>query len=146
MEKIKLYLPILCIVNVIWLVYQTYVATAASVVAGQSLTSDGYREICAMLNAVTIFMLFKFIQEKGFLKKGTVVFSEIGGCVFGIYLFHGFFLDRIRLVGKFRELLFSPFDGLVMLIPSFLWILIVFTAVGFGVWIIRKIPVIRKFL
>ena len=146
MEKIKIYLPILCIVNVIWLVYQTYVATAASVAAGQSLTSDGYREICAMLNAVTIFMLFKFIQEKGFLKKGTVVFSEIGGCVFGIYLFHGFFLDRIRLVGKFRELLFSPFDGLVMLIPSFLWILIVFTAVGLGVWIIRRIPVIRKFL
>lgn len=145
-SKIKTYLPLIAIADIAWLVYQTCVASAASTAAGQSLISDGYRGRCAMLNAVTIFILFKFIQEKGLLKKGAAVFSEIGGCVFGIYLFHGFFLDRIRLVGKFREILFSYFDGLAMLIPAFLWILIVFTAVGLGVWILRKIPIIRKFL
>ncbi|MCR5596826.1 MAG: acyltransferase family protein [Lachnospiraceae bacterium] len=144
--KLKIYLPILCVADIIWLAYQTYVATAASSAAGQSLISDGYRGHCALLNAVAIFMFFKFIQEKGICKKGAVVFSEIGGCVFGIYLFHGFFLDRIRLAGKIREMLFSSFDGLAMLIPSFMWILIVFTAVGLGVWIIRRIPIVRKFL
>ncbi len=144
--KLKIYLPLLGIADIVWLSYQTYVAVAASMAAGQSLISDGYRGRCAMLNAVTVFILFKFIQEKGILKKAEVVFSEIGGCVFGIYLFHGFFLDRIRLVGKFREILFMYFDGLAMLIPAFLWILIVFTAVGLGVWILRKIPIIRKFL
>lgn len=144
--KLKLYMIVLCVADVIWLMYQAYVAASVSIAAGQNLLSDGYRIKCELLHAVTVFMLFKFIQEKGLLRKGSKFFSEIGGCVFGIYLFHGFFLDRIRLAGKLREMLFSPFDGLALLIPSFLWILIVFTAVGLGVWIIRRIPIVRKFL
>lgn len=136
----------LIIADLFWLCYQTGLAASSCIGSGQNILCDNYRGTCTILHAVTVFCAFKYLQEKEIFRKGEKVFAEISSCVFGIYLFHGFFLDRIRIVGKIKYLLFSHFSGPALVIPSVLWILLIFGMTGAVVWLLRRIPPVRKFI
>ncbi len=145
-DKKKKILPVLLIADLIWMILQIVLAADANISSGQNMVSDGYRAFCALLHASALFMFFGNLQERGISAKAERLLSEIGGCIFGIYLFHGFFLDRIRIIGDLRYRLFSVFSGAALLIPSVLWILLVFGMTGTVVWLLRKIPPVARFL
>ena len=96
----------------------------------------------AIIPAISIFIIIKYyfddkIKKKS-TKKSTIYMSNL---VFGIYLFHVFFVQIIYNFNFMKEIFsFNSFIGLLILD------LLVFLSSGITALILRKIPIVNKFL
>ncbi|MBR1797345.1 MAG: acyltransferase family protein [Clostridiales bacterium] len=95
------------------------------------------------LRALTFFVLIKYaVNRRNVGNASKEILKEIGSCVFGIYLLG----DLIKNITLFKLVLIVLKAGLPDYFAVWVLVFIVFlTALGL-VYLIRKIPLVRKFL
>lgn len=96
-----------------------------------------YTSFTPFILASSIILLMK---EKNVDLKYQNIISSIGVCSLGIYVFHQVFINIIYKVLKIKLILDYPYVGLIS------YILIVFIASYLFTYLIRKIPIVRKYL
>ncbi|MBR4208093.1 MAG: acyltransferase [Lachnospiraceae bacterium] len=101
------------------------------------------RYYAALSLFATVKLLFGYRSCRPFTKK---VLNSISGCVMGIYIFHPAILDRIVFFGNIRDKLFGELTGAVRIWPELAWIAIIFLTSFTITWILRRIPIVKKYL
>lgn len=110
-----------------------------------------------VLFCFTFYITVKYITEEIqniFAKKarlGKVLFFikraiiSVGGCTFGIYLWHIFFIDKLSFMKRIRDLFFSSnkMDEMVAALVWCAWIMLVSYLTT---WIMKKIPGLKKLI
>ncbi|MBQ8924924.1 MAG: acyltransferase family protein, partial [Clostridia bacterium] len=96
------------------------------------------------LNAPVVYLTFlKLFDGKSFGEKADKVFTEVGMCTFGIYLIHPLFLTYVPALQK----VWSVFEHGGFLRNEFgivLSVLCVYLMTLAIVWVLRRIPVVKK--
>jgi len=101
-----------------------------------------YSFITVALPAMFVFIILKYYFSKPVkYKKVNQLIINTSNCVFGIYLFHTFFIEILQK---------TPFiiglAGVDKFLSVFVLDIIVFIVLCFIVWILRKVPIVKKFL
>lgn len=100
----------------------------------------GYLSITSLFSAVGFFLFFKYHAPKWrWTAKAQRFIQGLSACTFGAYLIHPLFLSVLYDAG-IHSLTFNPAAAVPMLT---LGVFIVSAAVS---WLIRRIPVIHKFI
>ena len=127
--KIRIISVILIILSVIAIVIKYVNNPGFHVVGYKSLS------VCIMAAAITVLIIS--YENKFPVKK---LITEISVCCWGIYLIHPFV---INLIIKFIK--FNPLDYLwIITIP--LTCILIFALCAISIWILRKIPLIKKYI
>lgn len=126
--------------NLLLLVLSAFMATVSE--TGTELFT-GFTLIQFLTLFITAKCIFETRAVRGWAEKFLI---SLGGCTFGIYLLHIFFVDKFALIKRLKGLYFSALSGvdtMILAIGYALFILLI----SYGcVWILKKIPGIRKIL
>ena len=96
------------------------------------------------VNCITLFVTARVLFKDGRLPAWLErVLKEVGSCVFGIYLFHMYFLRQPWIEGILRSLVDSGCDKMVAVHIEILCIFLVSLVPS---WILKHIPYIRDLL
>ncbi len=103
---------------------------------------DSCNYITTSLPALSLFYLIRyFFSNKSFKKIIENSISQISMITFGIYLFHFLFLIKMSKIIVIQHIfLWNPYIGII----CFQWIC--FIICGIITYLLRKIPIVRKFL
>ena len=102
-----------------------------------------------IVEAISLMVLGKCIGERGqaedqLADKPTLsnrIIAELGGCAFGIYL------AQDLIIAETETRLFLPLcEQMPPMIAALIWELVVFTIALVGIWLLRRIPLLRKIL
>lgn len=102
-----------------------------------------------IVEAISLMVLGKCIGERsqaddqlsGKPSLGSRIIAELGGCAFGIYL------AQDLIVAETETRLFLPLCGqMPPMIAALIWEVVVFTIALVGIWLLRRIPLLRKIL
>jgi len=105
-----------------------------------SYSLDNISMITTSLPALSIFYLIRYYNEKKEFKKLSVkILSCLSSVTFGIYLFHPFTLYIINMAIE-PIVKYNPYIGIILIQ------IICFLLCGLVTYILKKIPVIKKFL
>ena len=107
-----------------------------------SFSFDSYSNIFVILTSLSLFYIIRYyFENKQFKEKTKKYIKNISSCTFGIYLIH-FIVNN-----EFYEILykFGLYDS-IPCIATWLVILLTFISSFIFIYIIRKIPFIKKFL
>ncbi len=121
--------------------YFTYDAEA-------TLSNETFLTNFDFLNALTVFLLVKYLVQKRRARgpvsdKWKKILLEISGCTFGIYLFHVFFLWKVpKLFDIWQRIERYRFG--MRHYGVFISCAGVFVICLVVVWILRKIPLVKK--
>lgn len=101
-----------------------------------------YSFITVAVPAIFGFMIFKYYFSKPLKhEKLSKIIVNVSNCVFGVYLFHTFFIEFLQN---------TPFIIMIANIDKFLAVFIldaiVFIGLTFIIWLLRKLPYVKKFL
>lgn len=99
-----------------------------------------YTSTLVIMLASSIVLFFKNIKFNENDSKLFKLMNEIAVCTFGIYIIHQFFINIIYKFLKIDFILDLPFMGLIV------YALAVFVISFVSVYLLRKIPAIRKYL
>lgn len=146
MRKIKRIILPLAVADIAALIYYTYLAYQKNVAQGINAVSDSFRGKINLFHAVCIFVLIRVICDGKISENKKSISRILGESVFGIYLIHGVFLDRISIIGRLRDTFFGCFNGIALLIPSVIWIAAVFALSFVSVRIAKKIPFLNRLI
>lgn len=101
-----------------------------------------YKSFIIAIPSLCIFILIKyFIGEKTKNEKFNKIFSELSNLVFGIYLFHVFIIKFLYST-NFMNYFFNINTCLGILLLD----IVCFIVTGIIVYLLRKVPIFRKFL
>ena len=142
--KKMIILPV--ITDIAALLFYTYLAYQKDLEQGIAVVNDPFRGKVNLIHAVCIFILIRVISERIKSEKVKKAWKVSGESVFGIYLIHGIFLDRISILGRLHDMFFEQFSGIALLIPSVIWIAAVFALSFVCVRIAKKIPLLNKLI
>lgn len=99
-----------------------------------------YNSIFAILESLCLFYIIKYLFENKTFKCEKII-NEISLCTFGIFLFHFPLIDRVFNLSIIQKIFtFNPYIGTYTLQLG------VFITTGILTYILRKIPIIKKFL
>lgn len=106
-----------------------------------SYALDSYN-LLLILPAITLFYICRYIFEnKSFNKITSKIISEISLTTFGTYLFHFLIIYQVYNLGIIQKIFsFNVYLGFITLISS------IFIGCTILVFILRRIPIIKKFL
>lgn len=123
-----------------WLTY--YKATITGVL--DAANSQSFHSTFTAINCTAIFVTIKFIFEKCSipLLMERIILS-LGGCTFGIYLVHIFFINRIEAITNLWDV-FRIQLHLNYMLAAFLYCGIVFILGYITTLILKRIPIIQK--
>lgn len=97
-------------------------------------------------NAFTVYLtmmaLFK-TKENSLFEKAIV---SIGGCTFGMYLFHPMLIDRIGPLTRFNHMIASKVTWMNAMVYDLLYVVWLMFLGYIITWILKKIPIVKKFL
>lgn len=100
----------------------------------------------SIVNNITIFITFKYIFEKFKLPElAEKVICSLGKCTFGIYLIHIFVLYKNPYSEKVLNYLIYGLN-INMMIAAFIYCFIIMTVCTIIIYILRKLPVLRKII
>lgn len=99
-----------------------------------------YNSFFAIVEALCLFYIIKHYFENKNIKCEKVI-NEISLCTFGIFLFHYPVIDRFFYMSIMQKIFaFNPYIGMYTLQIT------VFITTGLITYLLRKIPIIKKFL
>ncbi len=145
-EKIKKWLWLAVIIDVVYLMYYTYFVCNDNISKGVNAISDAWRGKISLINAVTVFMLLRVICKKTKSEKSHRLWKQIGECVFGTYLIHGVFIGRIKVIGTIKDYFFGLFEGAFLIIPAVVWVFVIFILGYICTHLARKLPVLKSLI
>ena len=102
-----------------------------------------------IVEAISLMVLGKCVGERGQADEqpsgkpslGNRIIAELGGCAFGIYL------AQDLIIAETETRLFLPLCGqMPPMIAALIWEVAVFTIALVGIWLLRRIPLLRKIL
>lgn len=97
--------------------------------------------IFTIIAALATMALIKFAIRKPVGKRTNAIFTELGGCTFGIFLLQDF------IIQKTEPSLFRAMSRSLPQMPAvILWELLVFVAAFAAAYLLRRIPLFRKIL
>lgn len=136
--------PALCIASVLLTAVSCYM-TCRDYYSTWVAYTQTYHNLFAPVLCAAVFsgarLLFENVDAQSRLGH---VFSEIGKCTFGIYLIHPLVVDNLRgLDGLFA---WMNGTGVLPLIGSLLYCLIIMILCLIPVYFLRRIPVIRRLI
>lgn len=129
------------------LAYVAVTVVAWRMVYVDFLNSGAYREMYlgtwVPMLAIVLFLDVKLlVKEERLSEKAKQILGVIGGCTFGIYL-----LDPFIGTGGKMDFIYQMFMPYVGFIPAFLIeIAVIFCVRVVLVWIMKKLPVLRKLI
>lgn len=98
-------------------------------------TYKGYLNLPCYMYSVGIFVFTKEVVSRVKLKSFFLFFSKMSNYTFGIYLIHWYILDLIKRYGNVNvKSLYYIFGAPIIVIPICIIL----------VWLIRKIPLVRR--
>lgn len=111
----------------------------------KNLTYDeviNYAFITVAIPALCVFIILKYYLNKELKsKKLTNLLVNSSLSVFGVYLFHVFLLDKVYRLGVVQVIFgFNQVIGVIVLDA------LVFVALTVLIYILRKVPIVKKFL
>lgn len=99
-----------------------------------------YNSFFAIVEALCIFYIIKYFFENKNVKCEKVI-NEISLCTFGIFLFHYPAIDKLFNIEIIQKIFsFNPYVGTYTLQIA------VFITTGLITYLLRKVPIIKKFL
>lgn len=88
--------------------YSTYYKAVQTNILTEK-TSQAFHSSFSIINMIAVFLLIRYICERvRFSNKFKNAIISIGGCTFGIYLFHSFFL-RLPCINQLKSILVSTY-------------------------------------
>ena len=122
------------------------VLTLALIFVGQAVTSFVFDEMIELsyvrsyvvVMSCCVFCIFRHLFDKE--RFDTKFIRELAGCTWGIYLFHPYV---IHIFGKLFKISIVSYNNWIAF-P--ICCAVVFTASAVGTFVLRKIPVIKRFL
>lgn len=144
-EQIKKILPfawLLTVLDMSMIIYNTYYHT--TYIESVAIYMD-YLYWVGILASISLFVTIKLIHT-GHPHNETAkkVLASIGGCTLGVYLVFPAVLDRIKIFDDLEYTIFGSITGPAKILPSLLWILIVYLISFIPVWLFRRIPFVKK--
>ena len=140
-DKKGKYICVMWVVDVITILACCYTTYVEKNIIGEY--SENYYSSFAMINMVTIFVTIKYFYVKygaKFPKWFEKMICSIGGCTFGIYLWHVFVMGRIK---GLYDILQNNL-GLNYMIAAFCFCFVVLL-ISYGItWIMKKMPFLKK--
>ena len=103
---------------------------------------DDIKDIFCIFQSLTLFYIFRHLFEnKKFSKKLSLFISETSKLTFGIYLTHYLIIYRVYKFAPIHQIfMYNANIGIICIE------IVVFVICGIVTYIIRKIPIIKKFL
>ncbi len=154
--RLKKYLPFIIAVGMTVLLGSAYNAVVHARAAEGIYDNGSRRGWCSIANACMVYALaavFSGRTEKAAKEragkvpvKRTSLLGTFADCTFGIYLIHCIFYDRIRVLTEFRLGLSRGFSGAALLIPASAVVIGIYGLSFICIFILRRIPFIRRFL
>ena len=96
------------------------------------------------VNCITLFVTARVLFQDGklppILERGL---KTVGSCVFGIYLFHMYFLRQPWIESIHTNIVSTGCDKMV---AAHIWILCIFLVSLVPSWILKQIPIIRDYI
>ena len=144
-EVCKKLAPLLIAIDMVWMIYYVYMQAMKGVSVGNYDMCPSYHSPVTMLHCVTLFITAKAYFTKREKSKCQRCIGSFGGCSLGIYLLHGFFInDRIAAFEKLRLKLGGDIQNGKALFAGLLWALIVYLICFAIIWLIRRIPGMKR--
>lgn len=107
-----------------------------------SFTLDSWNSFPVLIMSISVYYIIRYLFEnKKINNKIKNIVCKIGSCTFGIYLIHTLCYDRIYNFG-FMQYLFNLNSILAIIILD----LLVFVICMIIIYILKKIPIIKKYL
>ena len=133
----------LWLLNIATILISVYLSHLRGQITGEK-TTEAFYNTFVLINAASVFVTCQYWQEtSSFLQKLAKPVVSIGGCTFGIYLWHIFIMRRPEVAALARELFRETFS-VPPILYGFLYCALVFV-IGYGVtWLCRKIPLLRR--
>ena len=137
--------PLLIAIDLVWMIYYVYMQAMSGVSVGNYDMHPSYHSPVTMLHCVTLFITAKAYFSKREKSKCQRCVGSFGGCSLGIYLLHGFFINgRIAAIEEIRLKLGGNIQNGKAVFAGFLWALIVYLICFAIVWLIRRIPGMKR--
>ena len=70
--------------------------------------------------------------------------TSLGGCTFGIYLWHIFFIDKFSLMKRIRDLFYARTEWMDEMVSALVWCACIMLAGYLVTWVMKKIPGLKK--
>lgn len=71
---------------------------------------------------------------------------SIGGCTFGIYLWHIFFIDKLSFMKRIRDLYFVQTKWMDEMAAALIWCAWIMLISYLTTWVMKKIPLLKKLI
>ena len=117
------------------------------VLSGEGLTMRilrTYVEKFDLLHAASVFLLARCLCTRLRIPDGAAKFiTSVGSCVFGIYLIHVLFMGEESLFPKLWNFLRTYMGGLTSTVLASICVMMISYVI---VWVLKKLPGIRKLL
>lgn len=129
-------------ISIILLIICLLFSTGFTIYANDNSVLDSYLYLTTVIEAISIFIIFKYYFEKGIKnQRANELIINLSNSVFGVYLFHCFvILFLINL--PFIQSIFSINGFLGLFVMDF----ITLVSLTLIVYFLRKIPLLKKFL
>ncbi len=106
----------------------------------KSLALDSYALLTTALPSLSLFYLIRYYFENKQIKVVPAkVLTEVSMTTFGVYLFHWFIINKAYNLTEFI-FDFNPYIGVIVLE------ILIFVICSLVTYILRKIPIVKKFL
>ena len=135
---------ILCVwlLNIGTILISVYLSHLRGQITGEKMTEAFYNTF-VLINAASVFVTCQYWQESALLQKLAKPVISIGGCTFGIYLFHIFIMRRPEVV-RLARALFQETVSVPPILYGFLYCALVFGIGCVVTWLFRKNPLLRR--
>ena len=143
-KNVKKELSLLWISNIILIFLCCFMIYYKGEIDGDILeaNSQAFHYSFVIVNFITIFLTIKhFFNNKEIKPLLSKIIYSLGECTFGIYLIH-------VLVKNFTFKIYIFIDSIlrIKLLTSFLWVFVIMMASYIIVYILKKVPILKKYI
>ncbi len=151
----RLLIPLWCVCLVVMMLSYFMTRREANVGSIVSLDQNKCSEYVA-LYCFTFYLTLKYLVEgiqcklAGRGHQGKALFyikriiTSVGGCTFGIYLWHIFFIDKLAIMKRIRNLYFSRTGWMDEMVAALVWCVWIMLVSYLVTWVMKKIPGLKK--
>lgn len=110
--------------------------------------ADGilYTEYSVAINSITLFLTVKVLYKQRDGSKVNNIVNLIGNCTFGIYLIHQMFLDRIGPIKNFEKFIGQYINLNNVMLKDIVYVIWIFELSFIVSYIMKKIPIVKKYV
>lgn len=125
--------------------YMTYLKAKVTGECNES-ASQAFHASFAIVNCTTVFITCKYVMDRVKLQKWiSKAIVSVGGCTFGIYLMHVFFLNKVKWMESLWKICKEEWRINAM-VTAFFVCGIVYLLGYITSWILKKVPVMKNLI